>query len=184
MNAILGMTELALDTPLAEEPRRFLKTAQSAAENLLGVLNGLLEFSNIEAGELELNPIDFSLRAALVDTVRTLATRAHKKRLELVSHIEADVPDALVGDATRLRQVLLNLVGTCHQVYVKKERSVLQVHAAGACRGGSDAALLRFEVSDTGIGNPAPKSKRQSFVPSSNRTRRRREKYTAVLDWA
>ncbi len=150
MNAILGMTELALDTPLPEEPRRFLKTAQSAAENLLGMLNGLLDFSKIEAGELELNPIDFSLRAAVVDTVRSLATRAHKKGLELASHVEADVPDALVGDAIRLRQVLLNLVGNAIK-FTEKGEVVLRVHAAGAAAPEA-AALLRFEVSDTGIG--------------------------------
>ena len=155
MNAILGMTELALGTPLAEEPRRFLKTAQSAAENLLGMLNGLLEFSKIEAGELELNPIDFSLRAALVDTVRTLATRAHKKGLELVSHVEADVPDALVGDATRLRQVLLNLVGNAIK-FTEKGEVVLRVNAEGAA-APEDAARLRFEVSDSGIGIPREK---------------------------
>jgi two-component system, sensor histidine kinase and response regulator len=155
MNAILGMTELALDTPLAEERRQYLKTVQSAAESLLGMLNGLLDFSNIEAGELELNPIDFSLRAALVDTVRTLGTRAHKKRLELVSHVETDVPDALVGDATRLRQVLLNLVGNAIK-FTEKGEVVLRVHTAGAA-APEDAALLRFEVSDTGIGIPREK---------------------------
>jgi two-component system, sensor histidine kinase and response regulator len=173
MNAILGMTELALDTPLAEEPRRFLKTVQSAAESLLGMLNGLLDFSTIEAGELELNPIDFSLRAALVDTVRTLATRAHKKRLELVSHIETDVPDALVGDATRLRQVLLNLVGNAIK-FTEKGEVVLRVHAAGAA-APDGAALLRFEVSDTGIGIPREKQETifRAFEQQDTSTTRR-----------
>ncbi len=80
MNAILGMTELALDTPLAVEPRQYLKTVQSAADHLLGILNDLLDFSKIEAGKLELDPADFSLRAALGDTLRTLATRAPQER--------------------------------------------------------------------------------------------------------
>ena len=111
MNAILGMTELALDTPLTEDQRQCLKTVKSAADNLLGIINDLLDFSKIEAGKLELDPADFSLRAALGDTLRTLAVRAHKKGLELVCHVQPDVPDALVGDAGRLRQVLLNLVG-------------------------------------------------------------------------
>src|SRR5207244_589780 len=79
--------------------------------NLLGLINDLLDFSKIEAGKLELDPADFRLRAALGDTLRALAVRAHKKGLELVSHVEPDVPDALIGDAGRLRQVLLNLVG-------------------------------------------------------------------------
>ena len=111
MNAILGMTELTLDTPLTEDQRKCLKTVKTAADNLLGIINDLLDFSKIEAGKLELEPADFSVRAALGDTLRTLAIRAHKKGLELVSHVQPDVPDALVGDAGRLRQVLLNLVG-------------------------------------------------------------------------
>src|SRR6202044_2829570 len=111
MNAILGMTDLVLDTTLTEDQRQCLKTVKSAADNLLGIINDLLDFSKIEAGKLELDPTDFSLRAALGDTLRTLAMRAHKKGLELVSHVQPDVPDALVGDAGRLRQVLLNLIG-------------------------------------------------------------------------
>src|SRR5438105_6442713 len=111
MNAILGMTELALDTPLTEDQRQCLKTVKSAADNLLGIINDLLDFSKIEAGKLELDPSDFSLRAALADTLRALAVRAHRKGLELVCQVQPDVPDALVGDAGRLRQVLLNLVG-------------------------------------------------------------------------
>ena len=111
MNAILGMTELALDTPLTEDQRQCLKTVKSAADNLLGIINDLLDFSKIEAGKLELDPADFSLRAAVGDTLRALAVRAHKKGLELICHVQPDVPDALVGDAGRLRQVLLNLVG-------------------------------------------------------------------------
>src|SRR5205823_10909611 len=102
MNAILGMTELALDTPLTEDQRQSLKTVKSAADNLLGILNDLLDFSKIEAGKLELDPADFGLRAALGETVRALAVRAHTKGLELVCHVQPDVPDALVGDAGRL----------------------------------------------------------------------------------
>ncbi|MBV9124524.1 MAG: response regulator [Planctomycetes bacterium] len=111
MNAILGMTELALDTPLTEDQRLCLRTVRSAADNLLGIINDLLDFSKIEAGKLELAPADFSLRAAVGDTVRALAVRAHTKGLELVVHVQPDVPDSLIGDAGRLRQVLLNLVG-------------------------------------------------------------------------
>src|SRR5207249_6036047 len=111
MNAILGMTELALDTPLTDDQRQCLRTVKSAADNLLGIINDLLDFSKIEAGKLELDPTDFSLRAALGDTLRALAVRAHRKGLELIYHVQPDVPDALVGDAGRLRQVLLNLVG-------------------------------------------------------------------------
>jgi PAS domain S-box-containing protein len=111
MNAILGMTELTLDTSLTDDQRQCLKTVKSAADNLLGIINDLLDFSKIEAGKLELEPADFPLRAALGETLRTLAMRAHRKGLELVSQVQPDVPDGLVGDAGRLRQVLLNLVG-------------------------------------------------------------------------
>ena len=111
MNAILGMTELALDTPLTDDQRQCLKTVKSAADNLLSIINDLLDFSKIEAGKLELDPGDFSLRAAVGDTLRALAVRAHKKGLELIYQVQPEVPDALVGDVGRLRQVLLNLVG-------------------------------------------------------------------------
>src|SRR5205085_6468920 len=111
MNAILSMTELALETPLTADQRQCLRTVKSAADNLLGIINDLLDFSKIEAGKLELDPADFSLRAALGDTLRALAVRAHRKGLELIYDVQPDVPDALVGDAGRLRQVLLNLVG-------------------------------------------------------------------------
>jgi signal transduction histidine kinase len=111
MNAILGMTELALDTELTEDQRQCLRTVKSAADNLLGIINDLLDFSKIEAGKMELVPANFSLRAAVGDTLRALAARAHKKGIELIQRVRPGVPDALVGDSGRLRQVLLNLVG-------------------------------------------------------------------------
>src|SRR3954453_20501218 len=111
MNAIIGMTELALDTPLSDDQRHYLKTVKSAADGLLGIINDLLDFSKIEAGKLELDPADFSLRRTVGDTLRTLAMRAYRKGLELVTRVHPDVPDGPVGDAGRLRQVLLNLVG-------------------------------------------------------------------------
>src|SRR5260370_10710131 len=101
MNAILGMPELTLDTPLTDDQRQCLQTVKGAANNLLGIINDLLDFSKIEAGKLELEPDDFSLRAALADTLRTLAIRAQMKGLELVSYVQPNVPDALVGDAGR-----------------------------------------------------------------------------------
>src|SRR3954466_8796000 len=111
MNAVLGLTELVLDTPLEEHQRQGLKTVKSAADSLLGIINDLLDFSKIEAGKLELIPADFSLRGAVGDTLRALAVRAHKKGLELIYQVQPDVPDALIGDAGWLRQVLLNLAG-------------------------------------------------------------------------
>src|SRR5262249_28128119 len=158
---IFGMTELALDTPLTEDQRQCLKTVKSAADNLLGILNDLLDFSKIEAGKLELAPADFSLRAAVGDTVRALAVRAHGKGLELVCNVQPDVPDALVGDAGRLRQVLLNLVGNAVKFTDEGEVVVRVELASGAVVSGEWAAdtthhaprttHLRFTVSDTGV---------------------------------
>src|SRR5262249_13361351 len=101
MNAILGMTELALDTPLTEDQRQYLTTVKSAAENLLGILNDLLDFAKIEAGKMELDAAAFSLRTAVGDTLRALAVRAHRKGLELIYQVQPDVPGALGGDASR-----------------------------------------------------------------------------------
>jgi len=150
MNAILGMTELALDTPLTEDQRQSLQTVKSAADSLLGIINDLLDFSKIEAGKLELDPADFSLRRALGDTLRALAVRAHRKGLELVCHVQADVPDALVGDAGRLRQVLLNLVGNAIK-FTDSGEVVVQAEVAGEPTPEGEACL-RLTVRDTGIG--------------------------------
>jgi len=155
MNAILGMTELALDTPLTDDQRQYLKTVRSAAESLLGIINDLLDFSKIEAGKLELDLADFSLRAALGDTLRALAIRAHKKGLELVSHVQSDVPDALVGDAGRLRQSLLNLIGNAIKFTAEGE-VVVRVEVASDSVPEGEVGL-RFTVTDTGIGIPPEK---------------------------
>ena len=155
MNAILGMTELVLDTPLTDDQRRCLKTVKSGADNLLGMINDLLDFSKIEADKLELELADFSLRSVVGDTLRVLAMRAHKKGLELVSHVQGDVPDALIGDAGRLRQVLLNLVGNAIK-FTEEGEVIVRVSVAACGLAPSDAKQatveVRFEVSDTGIG--------------------------------
>jgi PAS domain S-box-containing protein len=166
MNAILGMTELTLATPLKEDQRQCLKTVKSAADNLLGIINDLLDFSKIEAGKLELSAADFSLRSAMGDTLRALAMRAHTKGLELVCHIQPDVPDALIGDAGRLRQILLNLVGNAIK-FTQQGEVVMRVSSA-ACGLAEDLKTdpakpqaaeveLHFTVTDTGIGIPKDK---------------------------
>jgi PAS domain S-box-containing protein len=172
MNAILGMTELALDTELTVDQRQNLTTVKSAADNLLGIINDLLDFSKIEAGKMELAPADFSLREALRDTVRALAVRAHRKGLELVSDVQPDVPDALIGDAGRLRQILLNLVGNAikftdnGEVFVRaegiKDEGGRMNQAEGPAHPSSfilhpSEIGLRFTVRDTGIGIPRDK---------------------------
>src|SRR5262249_36157624 len=140
MNAILGMTELALETELTEDQRQCLKTVKSAADNLLGILNALLDFSKIEAGKLVLEPVSFSLRAALADTLRALAVRAHKKGLELIYNVQPGVPDALVGDAGRLRQVLLNLVGNAIK-FTEHGEVVVRVDVDGKAAAEGEVGL-------------------------------------------
>jgi PAS domain S-box-containing protein len=158
MNAILGMTELALDTPLTEDQRQCLTTVKSAADNLLSIINDLLDFSKIEAGKLELAPTDFSLRAALGDTLRALAVRAHKKGLELVSQVQPDVHDALIGDAGRLRQVLLNLIGNAikftddGEVVVRVEVVPL-TPVRSPRRGEGEQVISRDSASMGGVGS-------------------------------
>jgi two-component system sensor histidine kinase/response regulator len=174
MNAIIGMTDLVLDTPLEEDQRQGLKTVKSAADSLLGIINDLLDFSKIEAGKLELVPADFSLRAAIGETLRALAVRAHKKGLELIYQVAQDVPDALIGDAGRLRQVLLNLVGNAvkftdeGEVIVRVERmkdeggrmnQTNPVHPSSFILHPSEVGL-HFTVRDSGIGIPADQQER------------------------
>src|SRR5437773_1478980 len=162
MNAIIGMTELVLDTPLDEGQRQGLKTVKSAADSLLGIINDLLDFSKIEAGKLELVPADFSLRGAVADTLRALAVRANKKGLELIYQVQPDVPDALIGDAGRLRQVLLNLAGNAVKFTDDGEVVVrVEVNQDGPPPSpGAGEVGLRFTVRDTGIGIPADQQER------------------------
>jgi PAS domain S-box-containing protein len=177
MNAILGMTELALDTPLTEDQRQYLTTVKSAGDALLGIINDILDFAKIEAGRLELDPADFSLAAVLTTTLRALGVRAHKKGLELVCQQRPDVPDALIGDAGRLRQVLINLVGNAIK-FTERGEVVVEVTSdewrvtskerqpEGASEGSSSPTrhsslvTLHFSVRDTGIGIPPDKQER------------------------
>jgi two-component system sensor histidine kinase/response regulator len=183
MNAIHGMTELVLDTPLTEDQRQGLKTVKSAADNLLGIINDLLDFSKIEAGKLELDYALFSLRGVLGETLRALALRAHKKGLELVCQIQPDVPDALIGDAARLRQILLNLVGNAIK-FTEEGEVVVRIEACPTGAGtepgspedrSSPSQMLRFSVSDTGIGIRADKQQKifRAFEQEDNSTTRR-----------
>ena len=153
MNGVMGMTDLALDTDLTNEQREYLTTVKSSAESLLTLLNDILDFSKIEAGKLELDPIDFELRNGLADTLNTLAVRAHSKHLELACHVESDVPDVLVGDIHRLRQILVNLVGNAIKF---TEHGEVVVHVA-VDSVKADDVQLRFSVEDTGVGIPAEK---------------------------
>ena len=160
MNGILGMTELVLGTPLSAKQREYLGMVKSSADALLQVIADILDFSKIEAGKLELDHAPFALRDAVTDTLRSLALRAQAKGLELACRIAPDLPDALIGDAGRLRQVLINLVGNAIK-FTKHGEVVITV--AAKTRGEAEV-LLRFEVADTGIGVPDEK-KALIFAP-------------------
>ncbi len=173
MNAILGMTELVLDTPLADEPRQLLRTVKSAADNLLFIIDDLLDFSKIEAGKLDLNALEFSLRAELDDTLRALAIHARDKGLTLSGTVAPEVPDDLVGDAVRLRQVLINLVENAVKFTARGEVSV---HVELSERLDAEREIeLRFAVRDTGIGIPHDKQAVifQAFAQQDTSTTRR-----------
>ncbi len=150
MNAVIGMAELLLDTPLRAEQREYLATLKDAAESLLGLINDILDFAKMEAGKLELEPEEFDLRDALGDTLRTLGLRAHQKGLELACRIAPDVPERLVGDPRRLRQVIVNLVGNAVKF---TERGEVLVEVETVAPGDAEV-VLAFAVSDTGIGVP------------------------------
>ncbi len=171
MNAILGMTELVLDTPLGAGQRDSLTTVRSAARNLLGSIDDLLDFSKIEAGKLTLDPVDFGLRAAISETLRALAERAHRKGLELFCDVESGVPDALIGDIGRLRQVLINLVGNAIK-FTEHGEIAVRVQLA---HEHDEAVDLRFSVRDTGIGIPRDKQAKifQAFEQEDTSTTRR-----------
>ena len=183
MNAILGMTELAIETSGSDEQRQYLTIVKSSADALLNVINDLLDFSKIEAGKLKLDTAEFSLRQVLGETLRALALRADKKGLELVCQIQPDVPDALSGDAGRLRQILLNLVGNA--IKFTEEGEVVVRIEAGPTDGAAErdspegrsgpSQVLGFSVSDTGIGIPLDKQQKifQAFEQEDNSTTRR-----------
>ena len=174
MNGIIGMTELALETDLTPRQNEYLTLVRSSAEALLTVINDILDFSKIEAGKLSLVPAPFRLRAVLEDTTRSLAVRAHAKGLELALHVPADVPDRLVGDACRLRQVLVNLVGNAVK-FTERGEVVIRVRSGPAEAAGEGPARLTFSVSDTGIGIPAGKLAAvfEPFEQADNSTTRR-----------
>jgi len=148
MNAVIGMTELALETALTSEQREYLGLVKASGESLMRIINDILDFSKIEAGRLEVESIPFSLRAVLDESMRTLAFEANKKGLALTHGVEADVPDALLGDPVRLRQIVFNLVGNAIKF---SERGEVELRVEREpCEGHS--VRCRFEVRDTGVG--------------------------------
>jgi PAS domain S-box-containing protein len=150
MNGVFGFTNLLLETQLLPEQVEFAETIRNSAEALLAILDDILDFSKIEAGKLVLETMDFDLMTVVEDAVDLVAERGHKKGLELSSTFDRDVPQRVRGDAGRLRQVLLNLLGNAVK-FTEQGGVVVRVSTSGTRDG---EALLRFEVVDTGIGIP------------------------------
>jgi two-component system, sensor histidine kinase and response regulator len=186
MNAIIGMTELVLDTQLDTTQHEYLQMVQESGEALLNVINDILDFSKIEAGRLELDPRPFALRESIGDTLKSLAVRAHRGQLEIAVHIAPDVPECLLADAGRLRQVIVNLVGNAIKFTETGEIIVdVSLEDAASERLGTlpveftpeSPVHLHFAVHDTGIGIPDDKLHRifEAFEQADTSMTRRYE---------
>jgi two-component system, sensor histidine kinase and response regulator len=151
MNGVIGMGELLLDTPLSESQRDYAETILYSARALLTLLNDILDFSKIEAGKLEIEHVEFDLRKTLGDVIRLVAIQARAKNLELTASVNPAVPELVMGDPTRVRQILLNLCGNAVKFTPRGKIGVnVKVLTSGA-----DSLIVLFDVQDTGIGIPA-----------------------------
>ncbi|MEW6673277.1 MAG: response regulator [Thermodesulfobacteriota bacterium] len=171
LNSITGLTELVLDTNLSPDQREDLEVVKAASFSLLSVINDILDFSKIEAGRLELDEIPFELRDFVGESIRILGIRAHEKGIELAYRVASDVPDRLLGDSSRFRQVLLNLAGNAVK-FTDHGEVVVSVTNDQVSETG---AILHFSVRDTGIGIPKEKhtSIFQAFQQADGSTSRR-----------
>ncbi len=155
MNVIIGMTDLVLDSPLQPRQRRHLSMVKSSAESLLSVINDILDFSKIEAGRLDLQPVEFSVADALSESTRALAVRARQKGLQLICNVHPDLPEIVVGDPVRVKQVIVNLVSNAIRF---TEEGVIRVRARPHSESDSQI-VVHFAVSDTGVGIAADKQR-------------------------
>jgi two-component system sensor kinase len=171
MNGVMGMAELALQTELTSQQREYMNTVLQSAESLLRLLNDILDFSKVEAGKLELETIDFALRDSLGDAMNTFAVKSAEKGVELTYLVPPDVPDSLVGDPGRLRQIVINLVGNAFK-FTERGEIVVIVTVEDLAESHVD---LHFVVSDTGIGIPADKQRQifEAFTQADTSTTRK-----------
>jgi two-component system sensor histidine kinase/response regulator len=171
MNGIIGMTELTLETELDLTQREYLNAVKYSADSLLSVINEILDFSKIEVGRLALDPIEFNLREHLGHAMKSLAVGANQKDLELACFVPPELPEFVIGDPVRLRQVVLNLAGNAIK-FTDQGEVVLRVEAEPA---ESEGLHLHFTVTDTGIGIPKEKQKLifEPFTQADTSTTRR-----------
>jgi PAS domain S-box-containing protein len=171
LNGVMGMTDLALGTELTPEQREYLETVKISADSLLIVINDILDFSKIEAGKVDLEMNDFNLRDSLEATLKTLALRGGEKGLELLCEVDPEVAEVVRGDPSRLRQIVVNLVGNAIKFTEKGE---VALKAQVESEDGDDH-ILHFTVSDSGIGIPPEKQKLifQPFVQADTSTTRK-----------
>ena len=148
MNGVIGMTDLALDTALTEEQREYMSIVKSSAESLLTIINDILDFSKIEAGKLMVEHISFDLHRLIAESLKSLALRAHEKHLELVNELGPGVPHFVLGDPSRIRQILVNLIGNAIKFTEKGEIAVITTLRVRQDR----EAEIHIAVRDTGIG--------------------------------
>jgi signal transduction histidine kinase/CheY-like chemotaxis protein len=172
MNGILGMTELALDSPLNEQQRDWLESARTSAGSLLTILNDILDFSKIESRRLDIEVVPMSLRDVVADALKTQAPTAHGKGLELMADVSGDVPSGVLGDPGRLGQVLVNLLSNAVK-FTERGHVLVRVRVPAVLPDGR--VRVRFSVSDTGIGIPADKHQLifESFRQADGSTTRR-----------
>jgi len=150
MNAIIGMSELLLDSELHTQQTMYVRTVLDSAESLLSIINEILDFSKIEAGHLELSWERIDLRDLIVETLRSLSSRAHRKGLELAWRVDPSIPQVVLGDPIRIRQILMNLVGNAIK-FTESGEIAVQVKSLET---SSESVELHFQVRDTGIGIP------------------------------
>jgi two-component system, sensor histidine kinase and response regulator len=170
LNGVIGMTDLALETELTREQRDYLDTVKLSADALLSVINSILDFSKIEAGKVDLEAVDFELRDCMESALKTLALRADEKGLELLCDVTTEVPDTVMGDPGRLRQILVNLVGNAIK-FTDQGEVALRVEVE---RTEGHQVTLHFVVSDTGIGIAPEKAESifESFAQADTSTTR------------
>jgi two-component system sensor histidine kinase/response regulator len=174
MNGVLGMTELALETELTAEQRDYLNTVKLSADSLLTVINDILDFSKIEAGKMELDSAPFQFRELIEATLKILAFPAHQKGLELLCEIDRSVPEVVIGDASRIRQVLINLIGNATK-FTERGEVILSVKGTSNDPARPSDVELGFAVRDTGIGISRDKQETifQAFAQEDGSTTRR-----------